>query len=227
VADAFGTSLALSDDGNTLAVGASGEASNATGIGGNQNDNSASDSGAAHASAIKGNLGQKQKSWNPGNFYVFARIGNTWSQQAYIKASNTGAGDGFGTSLSLSADGNTLAVIANDSDNNAIGIGGDQGDNTVSEGGAVYVFTRTGTFWTQQAYIKASNTGANDGFGTSLSLSADGNTLAVIANDSDNNAIGIGGDQGDNTVSEGGAAHASAIKGNLGQKQKSWNPANF
>lgn len=34
----------------------------------------------------------------------------TWSQQAYVKASNTEANDLFGMSLSLSADGNTLAV---------------------------------------------------------------------------------------------------------------------
>jgi hypothetical protein len=198
VADAFGTSLALSDDGNTLAVGASGEDSNATGIGGNQNDNSASGGGAV---------------------YVFTRTGTFWSQQAYIKASNTEAGDRFGSSLDLSADGNTLAVGADDESSNAIGIGGNQSNNSASGSGAVYVFTRTGSIWSQQAYVKASNTGVGDQFGTSLALSDDGNTLAVGADDEDSIAIGIDGNQGDNTASESGAVYVFTRVGTFWSQQ--------
>ena len=64
--------------------------------------------------------------------------------------------------------------------------------NSIPQAGAVYVFTRTGATWTQQAYIKASNTGEagtadsfgeGDQFGFSLALSGDGNTLAVGALD--------------------------------------------
>ena len=47
--------------------------------------------------------------------------------------------------------------------------------------GAAYVFTRSGTSWSQQAHVKAIDTGAGDSFGQSVSLSGDGSTLAVGA----------------------------------------------
>jgi hypothetical protein len=87
--------------------------------------------------------------------YVFTRTGTTWSQQAYIKASNTGAGDRFGWKVAVA--GNALAVSAPDEDSNSPGINGDQANNSTADAGAVYVFTRIGTTWNQQAYIKASN----------------------------------------------------------------------
>jgi len=89
--DGFGGSVALSDGGDTLAVGASGEDSSATGVDGDQDDNSAPGSGAV---------------------YLFRRADNTWTQQAYAKASNTDAGDKLGHSVSLSASADTLAVGA-------------------------------------------------------------------------------------------------------------------
>ena len=58
-----------------------------------------------------------------------------------------------------------------------------------SVSGAVYVFTRSGTTWTQQAYIKASNTGAIDSFGYSVAI--DGDTLAVGAMREDSSTTGI------------------------------------
>ncbi len=169
--DNFGHALALSADGNTLAVSAYWEASNAKGIGGNQADNSIPQAGAV---------------------YIFTRRGTAWTQQAYIKASNTGEagvgeafgdGDQFGFSLTISDDGNTLAVGANTEDSNATGINGDQTDNSMVSAGAVYVFSRTGTTWTQQAYVKAANTRGGVQFGYSLALSADGNTLGVASYD--------------------------------------------
>ncbi|MEB2349380.1 MAG: integrin, partial [Comamonadaceae bacterium] len=135
--DHFGVSLALSADGSTLAVGAYIEDSNATGIDGDQANNSAAYSGAV---------------------YIFTRSGSTWSQQAYVKASNTGAFDEFGVSLALSADGSTLAVGAYGEHSNATGIDGDQANYSAANSGAVYVFTRSGSTWSQQAYVKASNT---------------------------------------------------------------------
>ncbi|MDW8373921.1 MAG: FG-GAP repeat protein, partial [Planctomycetota bacterium] len=72
--------------------------------------------------------------------YVFVRSGGVWSQQAYIKASNTGADDWFGYSVALSADGNTLAVGAPYEESNATGIGGNQNDNSAADSGAVYLF---------------------------------------------------------------------------------------
>ena len=127
----------------------------------------------------------------------------------YVKASNTGADDQFGGSVALSADGNTLAVGAIWEASNATGINvpGGQTDNSAGSSGAVYVFTRSGASWTQQAYVKASNTGASDEFGYSVALSADGNTLAVGAYLEDSNATGVNGDQTDNSASASGAVY--------------------
>ena len=139
--------------------------------------------------------------------YVFTRSGTTWTQQAYVKASNTGVTDHFGPSVYLSSDGNTLAVGAADEDSSATGIGGTESDNTATDSGAVYVFTRSGTTWTQQAYVKASNSAGGDGFGGSVSLSSDGNTLAVGSWLEDSSATGSGGDQTNNAVSASGAVY--------------------
>jgi hypothetical protein len=184
--DHFGIAVALSDDGNTLAVGAYAESSSATGIEGAQLDNSASGSGAV---------------------YVFTRGGNTWSQQAYVKASNTGVNDNFGWAVALSSNGNTLAVSAYGEASNATGVGGAQNDNSASTAGAVYIFNRSVNTWSQQAYLKASNTQSDDRFGQSLALSADGNTLAVGAYWEDSSAIGVGGIQTDNSLPQAGAAY--------------------
>src|SRR6266850_1088777 len=169
-----GHSVALSGDGSTLAVGAPYESSAAKGINGNQNDNSLYSAGAV---------------------YVFINRNNTWSQQAYIKASNPGQSDKFGYVVSLSQDGNTLAVSAVWEPSAAKGINGDQNDNSIPQAGAVYVFMRSGTTWSQQAYVKASNTDAADLFGYSVGLSADGNTLAASAYDEDGSSREINGVQ--------------------------------
>lgn len=171
--DEFGFSLAFSDDGNTLAVSSFLEDSAATGIDGNETDNSMRDSGAV---------------------YIFVRDDSGWSQHAYIKPSNTGEpdeGDTFGYSLSLSGNGQTLAVATVGEDSSATGVDGDSTDNSAPGSGAAYIFVRSDSGWTQQAYLKASNTDTSDLFGTSLSLSDDGDTLAVGALDEDGSATGI------------------------------------
>ena len=177
--DQFGFSVAISGD--TVVVGADLEDSNATGINGDQSDNSAISAGAA---------------------YVFTRSGRVWSQESYLKASNTEAGDDFGASLAIFGD--TLVVGAYPEDSNATGINGDQGDNSAISAGAAYVFTRSGTVWTQQAYLKASNTDAVDGFGHSVTISDDTVVVGVLFDDS--NATGINGDQNDNSAEDAGAA---------------------
>ncbi|WP_345323171.1 S-layer homology domain-containing protein [Candidatus Villigracilis proximus] len=180
--DYFGY-FAMALSGDTLAVASSYEASSATGVNGNQANNSAPYSGAV---------------------YVFTRTGSTWSQQAYIKASNTETYDYFGyPSMSLSGD--TLAVAASYESSSATGVNGNQADNSAIYSGAVYVFTRTGTAWSQQAYVKASNTEESDYFGTSVSLSGD--ILAVGAPYEDSNATGVNGNQLDNSAVDAGAAY--------------------
>jgi tartrate dehydratase beta subunit/fumarate hydratase class I family protein len=190
--DYFGSSIALSADGSTLAVGATGEASAATGVNGSQTDDSADDAGAV---------------------YVFTRSGTTWSQAAYVKASNTDAYDHFGSGIALAADGATLAVGAGLEDSAATGINGSQTDNSADHAGAVYVFTRSGTAWSQAAYVKASNTDAFDAFGHSVALSADGSILAVGAAGEASATTGMDGDQADNSALAAGAVYVLARSG--------------
>src|SRR6185503_5545088 len=77
-------------------------------------------------------------------------------QQGYLKASNSNADDLFGVNVALSGD--TLVVGAPQEGSNAVGVNGNQADTSAPNSGAVYVFTRNAGVWTQQAYLKASNT---------------------------------------------------------------------
>jgi hypothetical protein len=190
--DFFGAAVAIS--GNTVVVGAYGEDSAATGVNGNQADNSASSSGAA---------------------YVFVRSGSTWTQQAYLKASNTGAGDLFGASVAISGD--TVVVGAYAEDSAASGVNGNQASNSATDSGAVYVFVRLGSTWTQQAYLKASNTGASDLFGNSVAISGD--TVAVGAHTEDSAATGVNGNQADNSAFASGAAYVFVRSGSIWTQQ--------
>jgi hypothetical protein len=190
--DYFGHSVSIS--GNTLVVGAYGEDSNSTGINGNQADNSATNSGAV---------------------YVFVRSGTTWGQQAYLKASNTGPGDSFGRSVALSQ--NTVVIGARNEDSNATGVDGNQADNSAVDSGAAYVFVRSGTVWTQQAYLKASNSGASDLFGGAIEM--DGDTLVVGASGEASNATGVNGNQADNSAAGAGAGYVFVRNGTTWTQQ--------
>ncbi len=199
--DQFGISVTMA--GNTVVVGATGEASNATGVNGDQNDNSAS------GGALRG----------AGAAYVFIRSGGTWSQQAYLKASNSDSGDQFGSSVAFA--GNTVVVGATGEANNTTGVDGDQGDNSargvLGGAGAVYVFTRSGSTWSQQAYLKASNTDSQDQFGESVAIAGD--TLVVGLQNEASNAIGVNGNQSDNSEFNAGAAYVFARNGNIWSQQ--------
>jgi hypothetical protein len=193
-----GTSVALSADGGTLAVGAWFDSSNATGVDGDPTDDSAPDSGAV---------------------YVFARTESSWVQQAYIKASNTDAGDLFGFPVALSANGDFLAVGATGEDSSASGVDGDQADDSSDDSGAVYVFARTDGGWAQQAYVKASNTDSGDWFGERVSLSANGDTLAVGVPREASSATGVNGVETDNSSRESGAVYVFARSGSTWAQQ--------
>jgi trimeric autotransporter adhesin len=111
--------------------------------------------------------------------------GTPGSRIAYLKASNTGAGDEFGACVAISRDGSTIAVGAPLESSSARTINGNEADNSALEQGAVYVFVRSGATWVQQAYIKASNGDPGDQFGWSIALSGNGNTLVVGARHED------------------------------------------
>lgn len=182
----FGDSVSLNSSGNTLVVGSPGEASNAIGVNGNQSDFTSSSSGAV---------------------YVFSRNAGIWQQDAYLKASNSDAADLFGRSVATSGDGRTIVVGSVLEDSQSAGVNGDQSDNSASAAGAAYVFSNSSGEWQQQAYLKASNPDVDDSFGIDVSLSSDGNTLAVSADDESSSASGINGDQSDNSAVSAGAVY--------------------
>ncbi len=189
VQDSLGYSLAISDDGNTIASGAADEDCLKPGINpaGCEND--------------------QETNQSSGAAYVFVRNGTTWAQQVFLKASNPGKEDWFGVRIAISGDGNTVAVGAQNEDSAAKGINGKQDDDSAPEAGAVYLFTRSGTTWTQHSYVKSSNTRAGDEFGSSLALTRDGRTLLIGARGEDSGAKGINGNQADASVRDAGAAY--------------------
>jgi hypothetical protein len=158
--------VALSGDGNTLAIGAPMEDSNAIGVDGDESNNASANAGAV---------------------YVYVRTNSGWTKQAYLKAPNTnlaGAAGRFGFSLALSRDGNTLAVGAPGESSCASGIDSTTGSTACPKRGAVYVYIRSSNGWEYRNYIKGTPPapyGGGNIFGYSVALSADGNTLIAGA----------------------------------------------
>lgn len=142
-----------------------------------------------------------------GSVHVFAHDGVAWGLQAFLPAPNPLPLTGFGEALALSADGQILAVGSPYDSSAATGIDGDPGITGATFSGAAYVFARDNAGWSQRAYIKASNTGENDQFGTTLALSSDGQTLAVGAPSESSDARGLNGDQGNDNAPDTGAAY--------------------
>jgi len=185
--DRFGQAVAVSADGSTVAVGAVGETSLATGINGDQSHH--------------------PNQFLMGAVYVFGRAGSGWTQGAYVKASNTQPYAEFGHALSLSADGSVLAVAAVAQSGSGRGIGAPPESTGREESGAAYLYRRRASGWQAGAYIKAPNADAGDRFGASLALSGDGSTLAVGAPNEDSAATLLGGDPNDNSAPGSGAVY--------------------
>jgi MYXO-CTERM domain-containing protein len=95
-----------------------------------------------------------------GAAYVFVRTGSTWAQQAELTAGDGAAGDAFGASVALSGDTAIVGACR-------------KGFGASDLQGAVYVFTRAGSTWAQQAELTASDGAAGDIFGASMSLAGD------------------------------------------------------
>ncbi|WP_299010299.1 FG-GAP repeat protein [uncultured Shewanella sp.] len=195
----FGNVIALSQDGLTLAVGAIG---NDSGVGGINGDESY--------------IGTNQ---NSGAVYLFRYINGSWVQQAYIKANQPDKNDHFATDLDISADGNTLVVSAYVEDSSATGVNADESDNSAEDSGAAYVFAFKEDVWLQTAYLKASNTDIDDGFGWSVAISADASTIAISAYGEDSLATGINGEQNNNDAENRGAVYVFALKEGLWQQE--------
>jgi hypothetical protein len=107
-----------------------------------------------------------------GAVYVFVRDGGAWNEQARLKASNADAGDFFGLSVSIAGD---TAVVGAPYEDSASGA--EASDDSAESAGAAYVFTRSGSTWTEQALLKASDADAGDSFGYRVSICGD--TVAI------------------------------------------------
>ena len=238
--DEFGSSVALSGDGNTLAVSAVGEASGATGVNTAGIDNSAAGAGAVYIfqrigeiwlqqsylkasevavgdafgaavalSSYGGTLavGAPGTAGEAGAVYLFNEVAESWEQQAKIVTPNTEAGDYFGAAVSITADGNQLLVGAPREASNSVGVDGVMSDNNSPYAGAAYLFARSDGVWQFDHYFKASNTAENQLLGTALSISADGSSIALGAPGEASSAYGVGGDQSDTSYPSAGAVY--------------------
>ena len=102
-----------------------------------------------------------------GAAWVFTLSNGVWTQQAKLTQSDDSGNIGFGASVALSGDGNTALIGAS--------------KNLGLEARAAWVFTRSGSTWTQQAEITdpLPSDGRDDLFGNSVALSGDGNTALI------------------------------------------------
>ncbi len=191
-----GCSVALSADGNTAIIG--GLADNSFGgaawvwtrsggvwtqqspkLVGSDAIGGASDQGISVSLSADGNtaiVGGTGDNINAGAVWVWTRSGGVWTQQSTKLVGSGAAGSAMqGESVSISADGNT-ALIGGGFDN--------------SRGGATWVWTRSGSTWTQLSTKLVGSGGGGDAEqGFAVSLSADGNT-ALVGGRQDNNNVG-------------------------------------
>lgn len=186
--DLFGSSVATSQDGNTILIG-TGKTSNngfvyaftrsgslwsqqaklstsdgATGDLFGKNSIALSSDGNTAVISASGDDSSK------GSAYIFTRTGSTWSQQSKLTAYDGVASDLFSISVSISGDGNTVAI-------------GASGDD--SSKGSVYIFTRSGSTWSQQTKITSVDSVASDEFGISVSLTTDAEAILIGARSND------------------------------------------
>lgn len=247
--DMFGTAVALSRDGLTLAVGAVGERSNSLVInaGEDNNDGSAADPpgavyvftyqdrqwkqqayvkpsrsscafGASLCLTDHGNLllvGAPRDTAQAGAVFIFRRAGISWAEQQRLVSPHPDPNDKFGATISCSRDARMIAVGVPGEGSAATTINGSETDNSAPSAGAVYVFTRSEQgLWAKSAYIKASNAGAEDLFGSGLAFHRSGGTLAVGAAGEDGGMGGINppNGQGDNSRSGAGAVYLFSLR---------------
>ena len=185
--DAFGFSASLSNDGNTAIVGSRTKSTVGYSFGAAyiytrsgsiwaeqsillpDDASSGAEFGWSVSLSNDGNtaiVSAWRENSNAGSAYIFTRSGSTWTQQSKIVASDAAAGR-FGSSVSVSNDGNTV-------------IAGSLRESTGAYfAGAAYIFTRSGSTWTEQSKIQASDKQASDNFGLSSAVSGDGRAIIV------------------------------------------------
>ncbi len=199
--DKFGTAISLSSDGSLLAVGAPSvtlEGTSSTEVIGAVYLFEQSQSTWQQKHFIRGEGGSFGSSVDisyegdalavgamhhemTGSAYVFTPTDEGWQQQAFLKANDADPSDWFGTSITIDATGDTLAVGAP-----YFNFGDPRLSGPI---GATYVFQKMDGMWQQEIRLNA--TWQGDAFGRDIELTGDGNTLMVSSQGASNNGIGF------------------------------------
>jgi len=168
--DHFGSAVSLSADGNTLAVGATGEDSYTIKRKKSDNDRYMTGEGTEHEElSDEEKIQYENHGYNSGAVYIFNRLDNQWQESHFIKPDSIEIGASFGSVVDLSADGETLAV------------GARYGGSAEKKHGTAYIFSFKDTVWTQGQMFVGENKKENDNFGFAVDLSGNGKVLAVGA----------------------------------------------
>lgn len=187
----FGRALAIDQD--TLVVGSEVESSNQTTI--------TNGSFASYDTSVS----------QSGAVYVYKRTGAGgawWEQEAYIKAANADASDFFGISVDVHGDSVVVGAKGEGSNQTTITNGSTASlDNSLDSSGAAYVYVRTGTSWSQQAYLKPPFSNATDYFGYSVAIYGD--TIAVGSTNEDSSQTTI--TNGTSIVDDNNTTDAGAV----------------
>lgn len=194
--DYFGQSIHLSEDGNTLIVGAYAK-TNGVNVGQGAayiytrsagvwtlktkllaSDGATNDQfgvrvalSAAGNVAVIGAYAHTVTANQQGAVYVFALSGSTWTQQAKLLASDAAVGDIFGLRVAISSDGQYIVV------------GAQNKNGTYTQQGAAYVFTKSADGWVQRAKLVHSDAAVGDKFGSSVAISTDGSYVVIGASE--------------------------------------------
>jgi hypothetical protein len=105
-----------------------------------------------------------------GAAYIFSRSGTVWTQEAKLSDVNGAAGDMFGSCVSIDSLGTRVIISSQRAENNG-----------VLYAGAAYIFSRSGTVWTQEAKLSATDPISGDNFGVGAVISGDGTRIIVAA----------------------------------------------
>lgn len=194
--NAFGQAVALSADGNTLAVGDPRDKSPDTGV---------------HAAPLTTSDGSSR-----GAVHLFARTVDTWARTTYVKAPRDIGSAHFGQSVDLDATAQTLLIGAPQAD---LDPSGTFEDSVYSNSGAALVYSAGPGGWSFAAMLRAPAPVASDRFGSVVALSGDGRTASAGAYLQDDVGVGVGGPGTGLTSSELGAAYAFMATAG------SWEPA--
>ncbi|WP_405575899.1 LamG-like jellyroll fold domain-containing protein [Winogradskyella sp. Asnod2-B02-A] len=126
--------------------------------------------------AIVGAYGNDDAGNNSGSAYIFVRSGSTWTEQEELIAFDTAGGDQFGSSVSIAGDYAIVGAFGN--------------DDAGSSSGSAYIFVRSGSSWTEQVKLTASDAAAIDIFGNSVSIAGDYAIVGAFGNDDAGNSSG-------------------------------------